>query len=243
VKDIDPIIEISSLAKRYGDKEVLRGVSMSFQGGIWGIIGPNGAGKSTLIKILLGLIKPSGGHAKVFGKDPFARREEILRDVGVLHECNVFPPQMSAMDYLGYAARLKGKTGEDVRAAVECAGTSGYVGKRISSLSAGMLQRVGFTNAILGFPRLVILDEPTSNLDPLARRQILRIIGDIHREHGTNFLISTHILPELERVCTDVMILNDGEQLLCSSYDDIRERFGTGVLEDVFIKVMGVSDQ
>ena len=106
-----------------------------------------------------------------------------------------------------------------------------------------MLQRVGFTNAILGFPRLVILDEPTSNLDPLARRQILRIIGDIHRDHGTNFLISTHILPELERVCTDVMILNDGEQLLCSSYDGIREKFGTGVLEDVFIKVMGASDQ
>jgi len=203
------LIELSGLHKQYENgTHALRGVNYTFDGGILGLIGPNGAGKSTMIKILIGLLRPTKGTGLILGRDAFAD-PNLLKDVGILHEKPAYPPDVSGRDFLEFIAEFKDLETDSVDEACKIMAITDYADNKIGSYSAGMLQRFGIADAILGMPKLVILDEPTSNLDPLGRIDVLDIIRTLHTE-GINFIVSTHILSELGKVCTNALILNEG---------------------------------
>lgn len=233
------MINVKHISKSYGGKLVLNDISFAFDNGVMGFIGPNGAGKSTLIKIILGLVAPNEGEVNILDKNMSTNRMGIMRNIGVLHEKCIYPPTVKGSEYIEFMSKYKGVTTEDLKKICEFAGVYDYIHKPIGSYSAGMLQRFGFAESIVGFPKLVILDEPTSNLDPLARREILNKINVLHKEHDMSFIISTHILSELEKICSDIMILNSGVQLACGKLSEYEKRLGTNNLEDIFISILG----
>lgn len=206
------LIQVRGLVKHYGKVKALRGVTFKVDKGITGLIGPNGAGKTTIIKIVLGLISADDGEATVFGLNCWKDREEILGKVGVLHEKPRFPTWVTGREYLEYVCRMKKRLHlkEEIERASELCGLRDFVDRRIDTYSAGMIQRLGLADALIGNPDVVILDEPTANLDPLGRSHILSMIRYLAEQEGISFLISTHILSELERICDRVVILNEG---------------------------------
>jgi ABC-type multidrug transport system ATPase subunit len=222
------LINVEGLVKRYGRVNALRDVTFTVEKGVTGLIGPNGAGKSTLIKVLLGLIRATRGKAEVFGFDSRKQRSKIMERVGVLHEKPSLPSWVSAKQYLEYVAQLKrleNVAGEVERVSEICS-LAGYVDRRIGTFSAGMTQRLGLADALIGKPDLVILDEPTANLDPLGRYEVLSRIKHLRDSEGINFLISTHILSELEKVCDNVVILNEGTVLTHGSLSELVAKSG-----------------
>jgi len=223
------LISANELTKRYGRVEALRKVSFKVEKGVTGLIGPNGAGKSTLIKILVGLITANHGAATVFGLDAWKERSKILERVGVLHEKPRFPSWVTGREYLEYSAKLKrisDITG-DIEWISEVCGLTEFIDRRIGTFSAGMVQRLGLADALIGKPELVILDAPTANLDPLGRFDVLTKIKRLRDEEGINFLISTHILSELERVCDSVIILNEGLILTHGLFSELVSKYAS----------------
>ncbi|MCD6241809.1 ABC transporter ATP-binding protein [Candidatus Bathyarchaeota archaeon] len=220
------LIEVNGLVKRYGKIEALHKVTFEVTDGITGLIGPNGAGKSTLIKILIGLISADSGEAIVFGLNPWKDRNRILKKVGVLHEKPRFPPWVTGREYLEYSAKLKGVSdiAREIERVSEVCMLAGFIDRKIGTFSAGMVQRLGLADALIGTPELVILDEPTANLDPLGRLDVLNRIRQLRDEEDMNFLISTHILSELERVCDHVVILNEGRVLTFGTVSELSHK-------------------
>jgi ABC-2 type transport system ATP-binding protein len=208
--------EFESLTKKFGTTEALRGLSFRIHRGINGLIGPNGAGKTTTIRLSLGLIKPDSGNAKMFGFDCWKESLEIRRRIGILYEKVAFYDGLSGFDQLSLIAKLKGisEPSSEIRRVLKLVELEGDAPNRnVGGYSAGMRQRLGLAQAFLGKPELIILDEPTSNLDPLGRAKVLNIISDLKKEEGVSFLISTHILPELERVCDNFVLMNKGQAI------------------------------
>lgn len=221
------LIEVHGLVKRYGKIEALRKVTFRVTEGITGLIGPNGAGKSTLIKIVLGLISADSGEAIVFGLDSWKDRNKILERVGVLHEKPRFPSWVTGREYLEYSVELKGVSdvAGEIERVSEVLGLASFVDRKIGTFSAGMVQRLGLADALIGKPELVILDEPTANLDPLGRLDVLTRVKRLKDEKGINFLISTHILSELERVCDNVVIVNEGAILTYGAFSELVSKY------------------
>ncbi len=223
------VIIVDELTKRYGRVEALRKVSFEVGRGVTGLIGPNGAGKSTLIKILLGLINPSQGETKIFGLDSQKERDKILERVGVLHEKPRFPSWVTAREYLEHVARLKRlpNIAEEVERVSEMCSLGGFIDRKTGTFSAGMVQRLGLADALIGKPELVILDEPTANLDPLGRYDVLTKIKRLKDEEDMSFLFSTHILSELEKVCDNIVILNEGSVLAHGSLSELTSKYAS----------------
>jgi ABC-type multidrug transport system, ATPase component len=208
--------EFKSVTKQFGATVALNDLSLKVFRGINGLIGPNGAGKTTAIRLSLGLIKPDEGKAELFGFDCWSNSYAVRRKVGVLYEKLAFYDNLSGLEQLRLMAKLKGVCEPLVEIKkllrlVELDETAHD--RRISGYSAGMRQRLGLAQALLGGPELVILDEPTSNLDPLNRAKILELITVLNKENDTSFLISSHILPELERVCNTFILMDRGKML------------------------------
>ncbi len=182
--------------------------------GINGLIGPNGAGKTTTIKLILGLIKPDMGKAEVFGFDCWKQSLDVRRRVGILYEKVAFYDHLTGLEHLILMARLKGISNplEESKKVLKLVGLDNEAQhRRIGGYSAGMRQRIGLAHALLGNPELIILDEPTSNLDPIGRAQVIEIINTLKSTEGFSFLISSHILPELEKVCEHVVLMQKGK--------------------------------
>lgn len=208
--------EFENLVKRFGSTEALGGLSFKIYKGINGLIGPNGAGKTTTIKLSLGLIKANAGKAEVFGFDCWKESLQIRQRIGVLYEKVAFYDHLTGLEHLKLMAKLKGisdPTAESkkVLRLVELEKEAHH--RQIKGYSAGMRQRLGLAHALLGKPELVILDEPTSNLDPLGRARVIEIIHMLKKDEGFSFLISSHILPELERVCEHVILMHRGKAI------------------------------
>jgi ABC-2 type transport system ATP-binding protein len=203
------------LTKRFNNTEALSGLNFKVYKGINGLIGPNGAGKTTTIKLSLGLIKPNAGKAEMFGLDCWKQSLKIRQRIGVLYEKVAFYDHLTGLEHLKLMAKLKGLAdplgeSKQVLRLVELDDEAQH--RRIGGYSAGMRQRIGLAHALLGKPDLVILDEPTANLDPLGRVQVIEIINMLKKE-GFSFLISSHILPELERVCEHVVLMHKGKAI------------------------------
>jgi len=224
---MDKVIETRSLCKRFGGITALRSIDMDVPPGVSGLIGPNGAGKTTTINILIGLVKPTSGEARVLGLDSLRQSYEIRRRVGVLHENQFIPGDYGAYRYLLHVAKLKRLPSPrtHVDQALKAVDLRNVRDRPVKSFSAGMLQRLRLAQALIGYPELVILDEPTANLDPLARISFVELVDRLHREKGVSFLISSHILPELEKVCSYVVIVNRGVTLDQGPLPSLKDKY------------------
>ncbi len=204
------IIEITNLTKFYGKSRGIVDVSCSVEEGeIFGFIGPNGAGKSTTIRLLLSLIHPTSGSAKVFGKDVTAHGPEIRRDIGYLPSEVFYYEGMKVIDLLKYSASFYGKDCTERMHEL-----SEYMelemNRRISDLSYGNKKKVGIVQGLLHSPKLLFLDEPTAGLDPLMQRKFFDLIRK-ENTRGVTVFFSSHILGEVQRLCTRVGIIREGK--------------------------------
>lgn len=228
---MDELILTEDLVKFFGDIPALDGLDLKASKGISGFIGPNGAGKTTTINILLGLLKPDAGKAQVFGLDSWRESFKIRKRLGVLHEKPTYPGNFTGLRYLEHVAHIYGVPQPKQRAkeTIREVGLSEAGGKAIKTYSAGMLQRLGLAQALISDPELAILDEPTANLDPLGRIEFLDKIRELHQNRGVNFFISTHILPELEKVCEWVSIINNGVIIDQGFLTDLANKYSANV--------------
>lgn len=206
------LIETARLRKEYGDLVAVHDLDLSVaEGEVFGFLGPNGAGKTTTVKMLLGLVKPSGGLASVLGRPPGT--PEAMRRIGFLPEHFRFPPWLAARDFLDMHARLYGMTAEERRARIpallERVGLGGRGRSKLGEYSKGMQQRVGLAQALLNKPVLVFLDEPTSGLDPVGRYEVREIIREL-RSEGVTVFLNSHYLSEVEVTCDRVAIVKGG---------------------------------
>ncbi len=179
------------------------------RGVVAGLLGPNGSGKTTSFKLILGFLKPDKGKIRVFDMDPWVNEVEVRRKIGYLPE-KPFYPRTRVDKFLRYIAKVRGASSEDVKRIVKLVGIGKYWLSEVSSLSRGYLQRLGLAQALIGDPELLLLDEPTANLDPHARREILGLIKDLGRELGLTIIIATHILPEMQEVADYIVFINKG---------------------------------
>lgn len=231
-------LELAAASKRYGSRTALDGVSLAVtSGSSVGLLGPNGAGKTTALRLLLGFARPSGGGVLLHGCDPTdpAARE----GVGYLPERLVLPGRMSVRGFLRLHGSLAGLTGarreREVDEVMELTDIADRSRDRLSGLSKGLLQRVGFAQAFLGKPRLLLLDEPTSGLDPIGVRDARDWIAGA-RERGCTVLVSSHILSEVERTCDQVAILHEGRVVASDRLEQVVGAEET--LEDAFLRLV-----
>jgi ABC-2 type transport system ATP-binding protein len=202
-----PLISTSSLTKRYGPSvTALDGLTLDVEPGIIGLVGANGAGKSTLLKILLGLLKPTSGSATVMEMDVATHGPEIRQYVGYLPEHDCLPPDVSATDFVSHMGRMAGLPPSAARE--RTAEVLRHVGlyeeryRPIGGYSTGMKQRVKLAQAIVHDPRLLLLDEPTNGLDPAGRDEMLELVHRTGTEFGIATVVASHLLGEIELVCT-----------------------------------------
>jgi len=221
------LIHVQGLTKQYGEKLALDHVSFDIaRGEVLGLLGLNGAGKTTTMNILTGYIGATAGEVVIDGHDAFREPLEVKRVIGYLPETPAFYSDMRVREYLDFVCDLKGvkKAGrrEHVAAICEEVGISAIVNRVIRNLSKGYRQRVGFAQALIGSPKVLILDEPTVGLDPsqvIEIRALIRRLG----EHST-VIISSHILSEIQAICSRVIVLHEGRLLADDTPDNLRRK-------------------
>jgi ABC-2 type transport system ATP-binding protein len=214
------VIETRSLTKIYPGKTAvtaLDGLTVNFEPGVTGLVGANGAGKSTLIKILLGLVPPTEGEARVLGHDPATQARTIRTLLGYMPEHDCLPPDVTATELVTHLGRMSGLP--PTVAKERAAESLRHVGlheeryRLIGTYSTGMKQRVKLAQALAGDPRLLLLDEPTNGLDPAGRNAMLELIGRIGAEFGISIVVASHLLGEIERICDHLVAIEAGRLL------------------------------
>ena len=219
------IIELDRVEKRYGDLVALKDVSIRLSAGRIGLLGPNGAGKSTFLKSLLGLVVPEHGTVKVFEREVSREPFEVRARIGYMPEGDTVLPELTALEFATLAAELCGLPRSEATGRAHQ--VLHYVGlgearyRKLGSFSTGMKQRARLAQALVGDPKLLLLDEPTSGLDPRGRDEMLELILDIPRRTGASVLLSTHILPDVEKTCDQVVVLAAGEVLYAGPLDPL----------------------
>ena len=213
-------IETSGLTKIYGKARGITDVNLAVpEGDFLGFIGPNGAGKSTTIRILLGLIAPTGGTARIFGEDIRGKRTELLARIGYMPSEAYFYRGMKAGEVLEYSAGLRKK--DCTREARRLCDRLGLdVNKRVDQLSLGNRKKVSIVCALQHEPELCILDEPTSGLDPLIQREFYGILAERNKA-GTTIFLSSHVLSEIQKYCKHAAVIREGRILACDSIENL----------------------
>ena len=218
-------VEAVRLTKNYGRRSAVEDVSFTAsQGEIVGLLGPNGAGKTTTVRLLTTVLEPTSGEFSIAGY-PHTSATEIRRCVGVLPESSGYPSPQTGSEYLRYYARLYGLSRSQARSVsaelLAAVGLEERSRSRISTYSRGMRQRLGIARALVNNPTVVFLDEPTLGLDPAGQAQVLNIIRGIAKARDATVVLSTHLLPEVEEVCSKVVILNHGRVVASGSVSDV----------------------
>jgi len=243
----DPVIEIAQLSRRFGAKDALAQVTLTFRrGGVYGLVGANGAGKTTLIKHILGLLKAESGSVRVFGLDPVADPVGVLSRIGYLSEENDLPGWMRVDELMRYtrafypqwdevyAEKLRVRFGLDAAA-------------RVRTLSKGQRARAGLLVALAHRPELLVLDEPSSGLDAIVRKDILGAVIRTIADEGRTVLFSSHLLDEVEQVADYVILIRDGRILISAPLDDIKRQHRVGgripSLEEIFVSLAGPAEE
>ncbi|AHB48356.1 ABC transporter ATP-binding protein [Hyphomicrobium nitrativorans NL23] len=217
-----PLVDISHVTKRYGAIEAVRDISFTLEPGqTVALVGHNGAGKTTLIKLMLGLIRPTEGSVHVLGENPAAGGIEARRRLGYLPESVTFNTALTGREVLAFYARLKSESVDGIRALLDRVGLAKAAERRIGTYSKGMRQRLGLAQALIGRPRLLLLDEPTTGLDPGLRMEFYDIVGEL-RERGATVVLSSHVLTELEERTERVIIVNRGRLVADGTLDELR---------------------
>ena len=208
-------IELTELRKRFGSKDVVDGLSLEIGPGVTGLLGPNGAGKTTLMRMLATVLAPTSGSMRLLGRDPDdpAERTDLRRRLGYMPQEPGFHRQFTAFEFVDYVAILKEMTDtkarhREVRRVLEAVGLADVSGRRIRKLSGGMRKRVALAQALLGDPRLLVLDEPASALDPEQRMRFRALASELGE--GRVVLVSTHQTEDVAALCQRVIVLRDG---------------------------------
>jgi ABC-2 type transport system ATP-binding protein len=220
------LIEARELSRRYGANTAVSGLNLTLrQGDILGLLGPNGAGKSTTMKMLAGCLAPSGGTVKINGVDLAEDPTGAKTHLGYLPEQPPLYPELTVNEYLDFCAGLHGVPSGERAAAVarakQACGLNDVAQRLIHNLSKGFQQRVGLAQAIIHRPKVIILDEPTVGLDPIQIREIRALIKELGQSHSV--ILSSHILPEIQAVCSRVMIINKGRVVYSEAIDQSAE--------------------
>ena len=218
------MLRIANLQKSFGDKQVLRGINLTVpEGSVFGFIGKNGSGKTTTMKMALGLLKADGGEIYVNGEKVLYGQTPTNRYIGYLPDVPQFYSFMTAYEYLCFCGEISGMDkAENEQRCKELLELVGLANEkhRIKGFSRGMKQRLGIAGALLNRPKLLICDEPTSALDPVGRKEILDILSAVRTQ--TTVLFSTHILSDVERICSDVAFLDNGVIKIQGKIEDIK---------------------
>jgi ABC-2 type transport system ATP-binding protein len=222
-----PVASITNLTVRYGAKTAVNDMTVEVPEGCIGLLGPNGAGKSTLIKTLLGFVKPAAGHGHVLGLDVATQGLAIRQKIGLMPEQDCHIPGMNAVTFAAYAGELAGMPAKDaMRRAHE---TLEYCGlgearyRNVETYSTGMKQRIKLAQALIHGPKVLFLDEPTNGLDPAGRDEMLALIRDISHGKGVNVIVSSHLLPDIERTCDRVIVMQTGRVVTQGFVAELRQ--------------------
>jgi len=216
-------IRVKQVSKRFGKLEAVRATSFDLSAGeTVALVGHNGAGKTTLMKLMLGLIRPSSGIIQVLGDDPAAGEFSARREVGYLPENVSFNPALTGHETLAFYARLKRRPAAEVSRLLDRVGLGDALNRRVGAFSKGMRQRLGLAQALLGTPRVLLLDEPTTGLDPALRTFFYDTIEEL-RAQGATVLLSSHALTELEERASRVIIMKAGAKVADGSLNELRD--------------------
>ncbi len=239
MSQVEKIIEVKNLVKDYGKFRAVDDVSFDvFQGDVFGFLGPNGAGKSTTIRTMLTLISATSGEIKIFGKELNANRKEILAEIGCIVEKPDFYKYLSAQKNLEIFARVSGKNVSKSKIAevIEFVGLKGRENDKVNGFSHGMRQRLGIAQTLIHDPKLIILDEPTTGLDPQGILDIRNLILQLKNERNKTVLLSSHILSEIELIANRMVIISKGKTLVQGNVRELLD-------EKVLLVSFSVNDQ
>jgi len=212
--DTDPVVSLDNVVVEYGRNRALNGVTAAFSRGAVGLLGPNGAGKSTMIKALLGFVVPRQGQMRVLGLDVATSPVEIRARIGYMPESDGYIPGLNAVEFVSYCGELSGLPRAD--ATQRAHEVLYYVGlgearyRKIDTYSTGMKQRIKLAQALVHDPDLLFLDEPTNGMDPKGRDEMLDLIHDLAHNKNVNLILSSHVLPDVEHVCDQVVVMDKG---------------------------------
>lgn len=241
---IEPVIDISGLTRRFGDKTALDSVSLSLQrGAVYGLVGANGAGKTTLIRHIMGLLRAEAGSVRVFGLDPVADPVAVLSRIGYLSEENDIPGWMRVDELIRYSRAFYPEWDDPYAEELRDAFALDPAAK-IRTLSKGQKARMGLLIALAHQPDLLVLDEPSSGLDPIVRRDILGAVIRTIADEGRTVLFSSHLLEEVEQVADHVTMISDGRIVLSGALETIKESHRANgrvpSLEEIFVARVGM---
>jgi len=222
---MNQIVSTHNLSKRYGDTYRVKSVNLSVnEGEIYGFLGPNGAGKSTTLKMILGLTRPTYGKVTVFGKELDENRHFILSQTGSLIESPSYYGHLTGLENMRVVQRLRNVPDKNVEEALKIVRLEKHKDKKAGQYSLGMKQRLGIAMALLSFPKLLVLDEPTNGLDPAGIGEIRELIKSLPQRYEMTVLISSHLLSEIEQMATSVGIINDGTMVFQGSMEDLQSK-------------------
>ena len=219
------VLLTDNLTKRYGNTAAVDRIRLRIEEGeVYGFLGPNGAGKTTTLKMLVGLIQPTEGTFTVFGRTFAQHRRWILSQTGALIESPSYYGHLTGRENLRIIQRLRGLPERNVSEALRVVRLEKHQHKRVDQYSLGMKQRLGLAMALISFPKLLILDEPTNGLDPAGIEEIRELIRSLPRQYGMTVLVSSHLLSEVEQIATSVGIIRDGKLVFQGSLDSLKAK-------------------
>lgn len=220
------IIQTHDLCKQYGNALRVSHLNLNVpEGSVYGFLGPNGAGKSTTLKMILGLVRPTAGSIRVLGKDmDSATRLSVLRQVGSLIESPSYYGHLTGEENLRIVQTLRGVPEKNIREVLQIVRLDGQREKKVAHYSLGMKQRLGLAAALLGYPKLLILDEPTNGLDPAGIQEMRELICDLPGRFGMTVVVSSHLLSEIDQMANHVAIIREGELVFQDSLEALHGR-------------------
>jgi ABC-2 type transport system ATP-binding protein len=233
-----PVVTLDDVSVMYGRQAALSEVSTRFSAGAVGLLGPNGAGKSTMIKALLGFVVPSAGEMHVLGRDVKHQAMDIRAHVGYMPENDAHIPGMSAVRFVAYCGELSGLPAAD--AMQRAHEVLFYVGlgearyRNVETYSTGMKQRIKLAQALVHDPDLLLLDEPTNGMDPNGRDEMLALINDLAGRKDVNVVVSSHLLPDIESTCRDVVVMDKGRVVAAGPIEGLKQ--GRGQIFELKVK-------
>lgn len=220
------VIRTNNLSKFIQSKPIVYRLNLDIpKGTLFGLLGPNGAGKSTTLKLLTGRIKPSSGSSEILGLNPWKDRVKLFQKVGYLPQNPTHHPEKTVLNFMLYMARLQGYGKsialEKARNSLDSVGLGRFEDNIVGKLSGGEKQRLGLANALIGDPEILILDEPTASLDPEGRFYVMDLISNLARDRSRTIIVSSHILPEIQRMTNYIAIMSEGSILISGNMREL----------------------